>query len=61
MKLYEQIERQLDQRLGRRKPWQTLKNSHKWDKQKKHRIERRRANQDPDCAPAYRRYAGWEY
>jgi hypothetical protein len=61
MHLFEQIERQLWQRFGRRKPWQEPKNSHKWSKQKKHRIERHRAKRDPECAPYYRRYGGWEW
>lgn len=35
--------------------------SHKREKQLKHRSERRRASRDPDCVPAYRKYAGWEW
>ena len=43
------------------KPWKTPKNSHRFGKTLKHRVERRRAKQDPDCVPAYRKYAGYEW
>ena len=33
---------------------------HRFIKKQKLRIERRRAKQNPECAPAYSRYAGWE-
>lgn len=51
VKEYEQIERDLGFKSR----------SHKWDKRKKHRIERRRGKQDPDCMPRYRKYKGWEW
>jgi len=28
---------------------------------RKRRRERRRANEDPECQPEYRKYDGWEY
>lgn len=31
----------------------------KWLKVRKHRLERRRANKDPECQTAYTRYSGW--
>jgi len=34
--------------------------SHKWAKKSKHRTERRRVKADIDCAPAYRKYSGYE-
>jgi hypothetical protein len=55
MKLYEQIERSLCMMLKCRSK------SHKWDKQKKHRVERRRAKLDPEAPPAYRKYSGHEF
>ena len=55
MNLYQQIERHLTRILGAKS------RSHKWDKQKKHRVERRREKRDPECAPCYRKYKGWEW
>jgi len=31
----------------------------KYLKTRKHRLERRRANADPETQPAYTKYAGW--
>jgi hypothetical protein len=61
MKLFEQIERKMQQLMGKAKPWQNASRSHKWDKQKKHRVERRRARNDLECAPLYRKYKGYEW
>lgn len=33
---------------------------HQYLKRSKHRAERRRAKADPECQPAYGKYAGWE-
>jgi len=55
MKEYDQIERRLTRLLG------GTPVSHKWDKVKKHRIERRRAKRNPECIPRYRKYKGWEW
>lgn len=60
MKLFEQIERKM-QELMKRRPWSEAKNSHKWDKRKKHRVERRRAKADPECDSRYRKYKGYEW
>lgn len=63
MKLYPQIERKLTQLLCHTsdKPWKVIKNSHKWDKRKKHKSERAAARADIEVAPCYRKYGGWEW
>lgn len=33
---------------------------HQFLKRRKNRVERRKAKRDPEAAPTYRRYAGWE-
>lgn len=33
---------------------------HRYIKRLKNRIERRRAKENPECLPTYRRYTGWE-
>lgn len=33
---------------------------HQWLKRRKNKLERRKAKQDPECAPTYGRYKGWE-
>ena len=58
--LCDQIERKY-QFLFKKHSWSESRNSHKWDKTKKHRRERYRAKKDPNCLPQYRRYAGWEW
>jgi hypothetical protein len=35
-------------------------NYHKFIKKLKNKLERHRANADPECQPAYGRYRGWE-
>jgi hypothetical protein len=49
MRLFEQKERGL------------YATSNKWVKRKKHRVERRRAKQNPECIPCYRKYKGWQF
>lgn len=62
MRLFEQIERKTAKFVATlSKPWGTVKVSHRWDKKKKHRIERRRAKLDPECDPCYRKYKGYEW
>lgn len=34
---------------------------HTYIKNRKNRLERRKAKQHPDCTPTYRRYRGYEY
>lgn len=51
MKLYE---KQDDQGTGMRRA-----GTNKYFRAKKHRVERRRANQNPECAPYYTRNRGW--
>ena len=36
-------------------------NSTVYSKKAVHRVERRRAKRDPECAPNYNRYQGWEW
>lgn len=36
------------------------KGYHQFLKKRKRRLERRRANVDPETQPAYRKYKGWE-
>lgn len=63
MKTFNQIEAKLAawMRTSGGESWRQVRRSHKWDKQKKHRIERHRARIEPECAPLYRKYHGWEY
>jgi hypothetical protein len=44
------------------KPWKRFQTPGRsvW-KQKKHRVERRRARLDPETQPLYRKYRGWEF
>lgn len=40
---------------------QSSKNAyHKFLKRRKNRLERRKANIDPECVPGYGKYKGWE-
>ena len=50
----------LEQADGRSKRSLRRGDYHRHLKKAKIRHERRRANQDPECAPLYGRYAGWE-
>ena len=43
------------------KPWVQNRASNKRNKIEKHRRERRRGRQDPECLPEYRRFAGYEW
>jgi len=61
MKLFEQIERKMQHLIANVKPWRQVRKSCKKIKQKKHRVERRRAMIEPDCQAMYRKYSGWEY
>lgn len=58
MKLYEQIENHLSIAFSKRG---VKRRSNKWVKSMKHRVERRRANVEPECMPCYRKYCGWEW
>lgn len=53
--LTEQIEHQMHSSGRNKNP------SGKKTKVTKHRYERRKANRDPETAPNYRKYSGWEY
>ena len=53
----EQIENEMH-RTGRHGE---CNHSARLQKQMKHRVERRRAKQNPECDPEYRRYSGWMY
>lgn len=50
MKLYEKQDNQ---------GWKRSSRLWKWYRQKKHRIERRRAKANPECHPLYTKYRGW--
>lgn len=57
-----QIERRMEHWLGfNGKPWGMVRTSKKWLKKIKLRSERRRAKSDPECAPYYRKYGGWDW
>lgn len=43
------------------KPWKKNRKSNKYDKKLKHRAERRKAKIDPETAPTYGKYKGYEY
>lgn len=43
------------------KPWSEIRKSNKQNKAHKHRRERRRVKEDPDCIPEYRKYKGYEF
>ncbi len=36
------------------------KGYHQWLKRQKHRLERHRANRNPECVPSYGKYRGYE-
>lgn len=60
----EKIEHEFDHDAatdGGRKPWGICKRSHKYKKTLHHRRERRRAKEDPECGPEYRKYQGYEW
>ncbi|HBA83385.1 MAG TPA: hypothetical protein DCZ95_04740 [Verrucomicrobia bacterium] len=57
--LGEKIENKLSPILAGKK--RAARMSHKYEKKSKHRAERRRANKDFDCVPAYNRHHGWEW
>ena len=62
--LQDQIERRLSHSIrtsNNQIPWRQCRGNYKFGKLNKHRRERRRAKQDPECLPQYRRYNGWEY
>lgn len=60
--LQDQIERgDIQETFCKAHPWSEIKNSHKWGKAMKHRRERYRAKQDPECLPQYRKFKGWEF
>jgi hypothetical protein len=52
MRLYEKQDDQGYRRRPRRVPPKQMR---AW----KHRVERRRAKQDPECQPCYGKYQGW--
>jgi len=56
-----QIERKYQDIFCMPHSWSTIKNSHKWTKKMKHRLERRIAKKDPECFPKYNKYDGWEW
>lgn len=43
------------------KPWQMKRHRTRWYKHCMNRTERRRAKADPECAPTYRVFRGWEW
>jgi hypothetical protein len=44
------------------KPWKILrKHGSKWHKKSKNRVERHKANINPECIIGYKKYKGWEY
>jgi len=63
MRLFEQIYSKMNNcREDPAKPWKPLTNkSHKWEKIVKHRVERRRAKNNPECQSWYNRFSGWEW
>lgn len=42
-------------------PLNSPRDSYKFIKQKKHRKERKKAKQDPECQATYKKYKGYEY
>ena len=52
---------QIENEMKRRGRHGECNHSAKSIKQAKHRVERRRAKQDPECQSAYRKYSGWMY
>jgi hypothetical protein len=57
-----QIENDMDQLVSEGdKPWRMDRKSHKMVKKWKNRRERKRAKDDPECAPEYSKYDGWEW
>ena len=57
--LCDQIERRYDYQFASKRG--IVNHSHKEDKQMKNRKERRRARQNSECWPEYKRYDGWEW
>ena len=60
----EQLEAGLFKRTvwNKDKPWQVQGTAwRRYYKTQKARSERRRAKQDPECQPWYKRFKGWEY
>ena len=60
----QQIEKELDHQAATdwgKKPWGIKKKSHKWEKDQIHRLERRRAKDDPECGAEYRKYDGFDW
>jgi hypothetical protein len=60
----QQIEKRLDWESATawgEKPWGIKKRSQKFNKDLQHRRERRRAKQDPECPPEYRKYDGYDW
>jgi len=53
----DQIEKNLDYIFDSKRG--IVQHSHKFDKQIKTRKERRRAKQNPECQPEYKRFHGW--
>lgn len=51
--------RRLKATNGGRKPWGVIRGSRKRIKQSVHRIERRRARLNPECAVQYSMFVGW--
>ena len=43
------------------RPKYAKRKSHRFDKQAKHRAERRRNKYDIECVPAYNKHHGWEW
>ena len=56
-----QFESDLEYVIKGKKPWGMLRNSHRFEKAKKNRRERRRARLNPECIPEYNKYYGYEY
>ena len=55
----EQIEKKMDRKMRPRRG--TIRHSHRMYKKIKHKRERRRARENPECTPEYHRYDGWEW
>jgi hypothetical protein len=56
-----QLEHHLTRLFKIKKPWQIVSRSCGYAKLAKHRKERRRAKQNPECFDKYKRYDGWEW
>ena len=60
----QQIEREMDHISATdwgEKPWGIKKRSHRYEKNQQHRRERRRAKNDQECGPEYRKYNDYEW